>query len=62
MKYEYSIHVGTVEANSLKEATKKACNELEEYAESNDGSEILANATPILTQVEESKIRTEERD
>ena len=51
MKYEIKIVVGTVEANSIEEAREKAEKRLECYAGSNDGSELLANAQPILTPV-----------
>jgi hypothetical protein len=50
MKFKVSIIVGVVEANSQEEANKKAIQHLENFAGSNDGSEILANAEPILTE------------
>ena len=53
MKYELSIVVGTIEADNLEKAMKKANQRLSFYAESNDGSEVLANADPILKEMPE---------
>lgn len=47
-RYEVHIKVGFVVANSEEEAKEKALKKLEDYAGSNDGSELLANARPIL--------------
>lgn len=47
-KYEVQISIGFVRAETLEEAQKKALKKLEDYAGSNDGSELLANAEPIL--------------
>ena len=51
MKFKASIMVGFVKADSIEEARKKARDTLNYYAESNDGSELLANAKPILEEV-----------
>jgi len=55
MKYELSIVVGTIEADNLEEAKEKALSDLEFYAGSNDGSEVLANAEPILRELPDVK-------
>ncbi len=51
MKYKLTIALGTIEAENLDEAKEKAQEKLNYFAESNDGSEVLANANPILTEV-----------
>lgn len=51
--YELSVRIGTIKAESLEEAQKKAQQRLINYAESNDGSEVLANADPILKLIGE---------
>lgn len=48
MKYNLLIEVGAIEAETPAEAKEKARSLLEGYAESNDGSELLANAEPLL--------------
>lgn len=48
MQYELFIRIGEVEASSQEEAVKKSKELLQELASSNDGSEILANAKPIV--------------
>lgn len=48
MKYSIYIKVGELEAASKAEATREALALLDELASSNDGSEVLANAKPIV--------------
>lgn len=48
MKKDVYIFVGTVEADTRELAYDDAMNLLENLAGSNHGSEVLANATPIL--------------
>ena len=50
-RYLVTIDVGTVEADSIEEAAHAAEELLTSYAESNDGSELLANAIPVLRDV-----------
>lgn len=47
-KYRVNINVGDVVADSQEEAEQKARELLYNLAESNDGSEVLANAKPEL--------------
>jgi hypothetical protein len=54
MKYKASIVVGVVEAKNLQEAKAKILAELENYAGSNDGSELLANANPIIERTDKT--------
>ena len=51
MKFNVHIFVFDLEAESEAEAKSLAHEYLYELAGSNDGSEVLANARPILTQV-----------
>lgn len=51
MKYKLLISLGTIDAENLESAIEKARERLEYYAESNDGSEVLANARPILQEI-----------
>ena len=51
MKYELTISIGEIEAENMEEAMEKARENLEYYAGSNDGSEVLANAEPILKPI-----------
>ena len=46
-RFKFVIELAPIEAATREEALKKACRILEHYAESNDGSEFLANSTPI---------------
>ncbi len=57
MKFKFYILVGTVEADNLEQAKKIADEELENYAGSNDGSEILANAHPIVRPITDETLR-----
>lgn len=54
MKYKLHIFIADIEAENEAEARKKAYSLLEDYAGSNDGSELLANATAILTLEDET--------
>jgi hypothetical protein len=48
--YDIVISIGKVEAESEEAAREKAEALLMSYAESNDGSELLANSNPVLIE------------
>lgn len=48
MKYDVYISVGEVDAPDRVTAMTKALKILDDLAGSNGGSEVLANATPVL--------------
>lgn len=48
--YQYYIALPPIKANSEKEAEDTAYALLKEYAESNDGSEFLANAEILVKE------------
>lgn len=48
-----TLDLGVVVADSQQEAEDKFQNKLYNYAESNDGAELLANAEPSVSLLEE---------
>lgn len=51
MEYKVTIEVGVVVADSHEAAMKEAEDLLCDLAGSNDGSEIFANAVPVLESI-----------